>query len=259
MNTPTTNSSAHLADDQLLRLIDGDDDAQRSTWQAHVAACTRCAGEVEALRLDARLVSRWLERAAFEDAAATDEPAGLLLAGTAAAAGTGSRTPAQPAVYAWHRTAPWLRAAAVIALLATPVAAIPSLRQWLVQSLTDAGTEPAVTTGVPASVRAPQPGIIRFTPAPGAFIVEIAVSQAAGELRVARATGDEAVFQAAAPDGAVPVVSAALLRIANRATDRTSYSLQVPASVSSVTVRVAGRSVVLERGRIDAGAVVRLH
>jgi hypothetical protein len=257
-------AGTHLGDDELLRLIDGDEDPRRPLWEAHIATCAHCAGEVDSLRTDALAVHAWLRRAAFEEGVAEDGVPGLLAgaadedahdAGRAVIAL--DRTPPVRAARRSRTMTPWLRAAAIIALLATPAAAIPALRQWVADAVSGAGEETGTTLVAPRA--AAETDLIRFVPAHGAFVVEVEQLQRAGELRLERAAGAEAVLQADDEHGALPVVSAAVLRIRNRAEDATGYTLQLPASVSSVTVRMAGRSTVVERGQLDSGAVVPLH
>ncbi|CAN5720611.1 hypothetical protein BH23GEM9_BH23GEM9_12600 [soil metagenome] len=267
MNTRTVNpagqSTAHLADDELLRFLDDDEDPQRTAWQGHVASCAHCAAEVESLRRDAQIVREFLELAAFEEATpgadqvtrhGTSDAAVIELADvTRRASGRRGRPKA------WHSMAPWMRVAAVIALLATPVAAIPSLRQWVVTSVVGPAADAPVTTMSAPSPQRATTGVIRFVPSPGAFVVEVDVAQSAGELHVVRAAGGEAELHVGDADDAVPVVSAAVLRIRNGAGHTSSYTLHVPATVSSVTIRMSGRSTVLERLQIEAGATVSLR
>jgi hypothetical protein len=270
MSTHPPDDRAHLDDDELLRLLDGEEDAARRDWEAHVAVCAICAESLDSLRRDAGAVHHWLERAGFEHARAGDGVHGLLRAGDttvhedadvielrAAARRPAAPLPSQPR----SRTssmAPWLRAAAVLALLATPVAAIPAFREWIVETVSGRPGE-LTTEAFTTRDAATDAGIIRFTPAPGAFAVEFAAQQQDGELRITRADGPEAVLQASDEADALPVVSAAALRIRNSADHTGGYTLALPAEVSSVTVRIAGRAVVIERGQIDAGTSVTLR
>jgi hypothetical protein len=240
---------AHLEEDELLRFIDGEEDERREAWTHHVGACAQCAGAAESLRSDAQFITLSLDLAALEEGGAD----AVSLFDPRVDAAVIPLRPRRRAV------TPWLRAAAVIAALATPVAAIPSLRQWVVDAVSGPAADPA-----PAVLSAPEGApegteIIRFVPAAGAFIVELEVVQSAGELRLERVTGAEAVLQPDAADGALPIVSAALLRIRNDAADAGGYTLRVPPTVSSVTVRIGSRSTVVERGQLDAGAAVPLH
>lgn len=253
-------STLHLGEDELLRFLDGDADDALPAWEAHIATCTQCAAELESMRRDAHLLSTWLHQAAFDEASASEPAPALIGGGDVVDLEDVRAQRAMPAQQPRTRRVgipPWMRIAAAIALLATPVAAIPSLREWVVGAVTGPPAAPTATTlSVPEARTAGS--AVRFVPAPGAFVVEIAAVQAGGELRVSRSASAEAVLAADAAD-ALPVVSPALLRIRNDAAQTGGYSLELPSAVSSITIRIGGRSVTLERSQIDAGASVPLH
>jgi anti-sigma factor RsiW len=222
--TTSMHSTPHLDDAELARLLDNEhspDEAER--WDAHVAACAHCQGEIDRLRADAGVVRVWLERAAFEEAPPHD------------AVRPGMRR---------SPSTPWLRAAAVSALIALPVtaiAAIPTLRAWVVAAIAElrAGDDAATTM----SQRAPNATIgdrIRFVPAAGSFAVQLDAEQEVGTLRVAHGTDTLAVLDR---DGTPTVVSESTLRIRNTAASARSYVLQLPLTVTSVTVRIGARTI----------------
>jgi anti-sigma factor RsiW len=251
MSTHTTHPDPHLTDDELLRLIDGEGEGEwRAERDRHVAGCDRCAREVALLADDGMVVRGWLERAAFEE--------GLPLTGRSqvrsieSAAGAARRD-------VTRTVSPWLRAAAVLALLTAPVAAFPGVRAWLSDSFS--GAEPAAEV---RTLAVPEPSVtaavIRFVPQQGTFAVDFEAAQADGALHISRGSGAEAVLESTAELADGPVVAAGSLRLRNGAADNGSYMLQMPASVTRVTVRVAGRVVaVIDDAALAAGATVALH
>jgi anti-sigma factor RsiW len=236
------NATPHLDDAALVRLLDGEHSPdERARWDAHLVACARCTGEVDRLRADEAIVRVWLERAAFEVAL----PRGSTRITVPRAAAT-----------------PWLRVAAVIALLALPVtaiAAIPTLRAWVVAAIAEWRDDD--DTGVTATQAAnadavDHVGRAYFVPAAGRFTVELAAAQTAGTLRIAHGTGESVVFD---QDGTDAVFSESMLRIRNTPEAARSYVLQVPLTVTSVRVRIAARTIaVLDANALRAGAELPL-
>lgn len=256
----TTNTVAehteHLADDELLRFIDGEEDDMRAAWEAHVRVCARCAAEADLLRGHSVLVHDWLERAAFEQAFPAREP-------TAAPAAAPDVVPIDAARHRrarWTRVSPWMRAAALV-LLATPVAAIPSVRHWIADTYADirgTGVQPAPAT-VQQELQPAAVGAIRFVPAAGTFTVLIDAWQHDGTITVQHVAGYEAVLQASAP-GIEPVVSATTLRLRNDGVRNASYTLQLPPTVERVVVTIEGRSgISIDAAGLRAGTGVSLR
>jgi hypothetical protein len=274
MSLHTAGPDAHLADDELLRFIDGEDDPLQPEWAEHVTSCARCSHDVQLLRGHAGVVREWLDRAAFEDAlpprlhvgeadSARRDSTAARRASTAprpdstAAPRRDSTAPRR----ARQSVAPWLRAAAVLVLLASPLAAIPALRQWLVGTV----TELRDTTGmVPAAMpqersAAPGSSAIRFVPVAGTFAVDLDVAQATGVLVIRHGTGHEAVLQQTGTDEVEPVISAASLRVRNESGSTASFHLQLPVTVSRVVVRVAGAYIrTVDAAALAAGVSIDL-
>jgi hypothetical protein len=244
MNNQATNHDAHLADDELLRFIDGENDPRQEEWVAHIGSCEQCSRDAELLSGDSRVLTRWLQHAAFEErdtgTGAEARATGKVLPFNphaarrpAAAAGRGERRSVRP-------VPPWLRAAAVLVLLASPVAAMPSLRQWIAATLTGreepAGEAAVMQQGAPAYDVA----AIRFVPVPGVFVVRLDAWQAGGTLRLEYGATADAVLQMSGA-GTEPVVSAASLQLRNQPASSVGYTLQLPEGVTGVEVHVAGR------------------
>jgi hypothetical protein len=254
---------AHLADDELLRFIDGEDDPLQPGWAEHVSSCARCSREVQLLRGSAGVVREWLDRAAFEDSLPPRSHVGAADSarrdGTAARRdGTAARrdstaarrdstaAPRRDSTAAPRRAgqsvAPWLRAAAVLVLLASPVAAIPALRQWLVGTVTELRDTPDMLPAAMPQERSAAPGAsaIRFVPVAGTFAVDLDAAQATGVLVIRHGTGNEAVLQQTGTGEVEPVISATSLRVRNESGSTASFQLQLPVTVNRVVVRVAG-------------------
>lgn len=225
-------SGSHLSDTEVLHYIDGDASPQDSRrWRDHVQACPRCAGAARSLDADSRLVTEWLARARFEDDS-FENPADRHVPGL--------------------RLTPWLRAAAILALLAAPVAAIPSLRGWVVERVVDAdptGSESAMST-------APEePTVLRFVPAAGEFVVSFTAGSQ-GAITIDRSDDERAVLTAIGGEPET-LVSATALQISNR--DPARYHLALPATITGLWVRIGDRAVAVSQTSIDRGTVVELE
>jgi hypothetical protein len=289
MTTSQHAGQAHLDDADIVRLLDGEPSpGERSRMDAHIATCDQCAAAIASLLVDAATVRGWLQRAAFEEALPDAGPPGYADAGAVAdvdvdvdanaAVGAHAAVPRQPpappgpvapgapprrtarpprrtAVPAWL-----LRAAAIIVVVAAPVAAIPTLRDAVIAAIPGTGGDaPAgsaafrAAPAAPAAPAAAHAGVIRFEPAAGEFVVRIEAAQAVGTLRIVRADGPEAVLRLS--DGSVgAVVAAAAVHIHNTPGDVGGYTLDVPATVTRVLVFVAGtRTAVVTGGDLAAG------
>jgi anti-sigma factor RsiW len=232
----STNSTPHLDDAEIVRLLDREHSpSERAHWENHVAACAQCTAEIDRMRADADVVRGWLERAAFE-------------------------LPASPAHTARTRSsrmrpAPWLRAAAVIAFVVLPVAAIaaiPSLRAWVVDTFVALDRVDDSTATASSSVtQAPAGQRIGFIPVPGSFTVRLDAAQTVGMLRVAYSEDAAAELES---DGIEAVVAESWLRLRNTAASEGSYALRVPRTVTTVTVRIGPRTIaVLHDDDLRAG------
>jgi hypothetical protein len=258
---------AHLADDELLRFIDGEDDPLQPDWAGHVSSCARCSEEVQLLRGHAGVVREWLDRAAFEDALPP-----RLHVGAADSARRDSTAPRRDSTAprrdstaaprrARYSLAPWLRAAAVLVLLASPVAAIPALRQWLVGTVTELRDTPDMVPAAMPQERSAAPGssAIRFVPVAGTFAVDLDAAQATGVLVIRHGTGNEAVLQQTGTGEVEPVISATSLRVRNGSGSTASFQLQLPVTVSRVVVRVAGAHIrTVDAAALAAGVSIDL-
>lgn len=234
----------HLDDAELVLYLDEGAAAEGAAaegaprWQQHIARCDRCAEAARSLSDDSRLLTEWLDRAAFEADVPTD-PGGP-------AAGDPIPFRRRPGL------APWLRAAAILALLAAPLAAFPTLRAWVVESVTGPAAESGEAGAGVAS--AEEPTVVRFVPAAGEFVVRFEPGSR-GVITVARSTDATAVLEAAGGE-LETTVSPSLLRIRNPAPAR--YFLRLPDATSGVWVRIGERAVSVSDSQIDRRAIVEL-
>jgi hypothetical protein len=268
MMTYTPSSTPHLADDEILRYIDAEGSkTERQRWDAHLDGCPRCQHETETLRNESRDVSRWLAVAAFEAPGSGEEPA-------PGPAPERARTPAperarKPALERWrvpHRpaawrttAAPWLKAAAILLLLAAPVTAIAPLRDWVGDRIATLVSRPAPPAAAPAAAPVTTAAAVRFIPAPGTLAVVFDARQAGGDLVVGRSPGAEAVLEVRGDPAPEPVVSARMLRIANTSGTTVSYRLLLPPAVERVELTLGDRQVTLEAADLDRATVIRLR
>jgi hypothetical protein len=250
----------HLEDDQIVRLLDREaSPREREVWEDHVAACEPCRTEVETLRSQSAAVTRWLDRADFERSS-DHRPLP-----------SARREPPVRSPAGWRRARPtlggatWLKAAAVVLLVAAPLVAIPGAREWIADRLAgDPGPSPfTLEAGEEWDGTAT---VVYFTPAPGTFTVAVAAGQEVGALTVGRSgPGQQAVLEVsdrspeADPTRPETTVSAREVRIENDPSATASYTLLVPPEITAVIVVVGDRRTVVASNEIDRRAVVVLR
>jgi hypothetical protein len=248
----------HLEDDQIVRLLDREASArEREVWEHHVAGCEPCRTEVETLRSQSAAITQWLARADFERSGHRPLPSARWGAPDQRPAGWRSALPARDA-------AAWLKAAAVVLLVAAPLVAIPGTREWIAERLAgDVG--PAPSTLEVGDEWDGTATVVHFIPAPGTFTVAIAAGQEVGAITVGRSEpGQQAVLEVsdrspeADPTRPETAVSAREVRIENDPSATASYTLLVPPEITAVIVVVGPRRTVVESHEIDGRAVVTL-
>ena len=259
MTKPT--NDRHLTDAELVRVLDAGPTPPE--WQRHVTSCPACAEELDGLRADQRLVRRYLEVADFEerDSPVAVDPAvwsgGAVETGDGPSPGSEADRPAGTAGPAltraaarWSPGSQWLKAAAILVLVAAPLAAFPGVRSWVVERVTGSG--PA--EGPTPSVSAEEPTVLRFTPEAGDFVVRFP-ADATGAITLERSPDAEAELRIAGGDPET-VVSASSLEIQGDAEGR--YRLRLPAAVTAAWVVVGDRAVSVTDDQIDRRAVIEL-
>lgn len=261
----TTRDEQHLTDAELMRILDGEGPGPEvGDRGAHLGACHRCADALAELRSDSQLISHWLVRADFEATGATGAADAARADGAHAAAkadagsstspglaGRGGAPRSSRARLSSPLRSPWLKAAAVLVLVAAPLAAFPGVRTWIVEQVSGtAGSTDAVT----AAPDAETPMVLRFTPDPGDFLVRFPLG-ATGTITLERSADTQAELQARGGDPEA-VVAASSLEIRNESEGR--YRLRLPSAVTGVWVRVGQRAVAISGVQIDRRAVVDL-
>jgi anti-sigma factor RsiW len=235
----------HLGDAEFVQLLDGQvPAAERHQHEAHVAACDACAGGLRALRTQADFVSGWLSRTA-------PPAAPPLLHVTPRARRRETRA----------TVSGWMRAAAMIALLAAPLAAIPPVRAWVAEQVAvlrgDARVESLAE--VVGENAAAAPYTIRFVPLQGVFEVVFESMPSEGTLHIARTAAAEASLEVHGRDAEdAPVVAASGIRIRAPESGALMYRLHLPATVTLLRVHAGGRDYSFDSAAIDAGAELQL-
>jgi hypothetical protein len=254
-----TTATAHLRADELLRLIDNDTTPlERSQFDSHLLACARCSEEAATMREDASLFAATVRTAAWED----ELPAARVsFAEIVAARDARAAAGVVPLRRGWAGVPAWARAAAVLLIVAGPVAAVPAWREWLVQKLTGgAGVQTEFVREQQPAVEALSSRVV-FEPESPAFVVQLDAAQSAGELRIRPAAsgreGSLAMENAATEE---PIYSANTLRIRNSAASAATYVVELPESVRTVTVRIGEADVrTVTAAEIGSGVVISLQ
>ncbi|HUG41691.1 MAG TPA: hypothetical protein VMM12_14475 [Longimicrobiales bacterium] len=229
-------AGTHLSDAELIRHLDGEGDATTiARREDHLRDCAACAARAHRFGQQSGTVRAWLVRA-----------------------DTGHR----PASIPQRRrrsvaAAPWLRAAAIVLLLAAPLTALPPVRHWVAERVGLADDPAEGPQAAAADARGLEPGI-RFTPAPGSFTVRVDAPAPGSTLTLGRSAGADAVLRGALEGGPAPVVSDDALRLPPSAAVGRVYDLRLPASVDAVLVVVDGRTTRVSGPGIDAGRTVSL-
>lgn len=241
----------HLSEPDLLRHIDREgDQAEQTRRDTHLRGCPACAERLVAIRRQSGAVSAWLARTDPADTrpdAVAPVRTELPRPRRALAAGSRATTAATP----------WLRAAAIILLLAAPLAALPPVRQWITERVRATGVESAPAT-VAGELETADPPVIRFSPAPGTFTIRVEGAAAAGTLALARSEGPDAVLRSAGA-AAPPVVADDVLRLtAAPPPADPRYELRVPPSVEAVRLVLERGTVLVPAAALDAGTTLAL-
>jgi anti-sigma factor RsiW len=227
--------TTHLAEHDLVRLLDdgaGDGDAP---LVAHLGTCGECAARRATIERRSLRLRRLLE--------ATDPAAPVR---SLPAEAFRRRTLALPRPR-------WRLAAACTALLLGSLA-VPPVRAWVAHTAgrllgvgIRRGPPPAAApAGVPVPIDTA--GTLRFTPAGPELTLEVVSRQAGGALVIEAVSGDEVTAVAIGQrDAADLVVLPGRLRIGNTAGSTGSYRVRVPVTLGGVVVRIEREAPVLWR------------
>lgn len=231
MTADATPTDRHPTDGELVRLVDGEDDAD--DVREHVAACDRCRSRLRRLRRRSEGLSRLLE--------ATDP-----LVRTPATRSDESDDEAGGRGAGWVPRRRWTRIAAGVALLLAAGMAFQPVRAWVVDRARDvverlrSGT--AEDSGAaPSADRA----VVSFVPDGPNLVIRVDRRQRGGELRLVaahdrREVRASVVGASDGPDASLTVLPSGL-RILNRPGSGSSYRVVVPSSLAEVRVQIADR------------------
>jgi hypothetical protein len=222
MRPNRVDSSAHLDDGALLRLLDQEGSAvEQAEHASHVATCDVC-------RQRRALLAAW-SRGASEVLARSD----------AAPRSFAFRRNGRPPLFLWRS---WPAAAAVVLLVVGTVASGAPVRTWVAQRW--AGLRrllhvPEATR--PSQTPTPTPsapvGVVSFTPDSDVLVVRVATRQAEGSLVLeTSATPTASAIVRGQGEQEAIVILPNELRITNTAASRATYRLTLPSRLKRVDV-----------------------
>jgi anti-sigma factor RsiW len=255
MNTAI--SDQHLTDAEVSRAVDAQLDAdERTRVEAHLAHCDTCRAMLTRAETRTRRLSALLQRTDFDVppmSVSTKTGRDIL----------DFRAREKPVREA-AAIQPWMRAAAVIALLIGGLFAIPPVRAaiigWVRAQFSDDARESAAPGVAAPSAPNVQPDLgaaVQFVPAGEVLYVELMSADEQGTIELKRGTGDR--VSARVDNGSVEmIVLTDGLRINNAGAQQLRYRIEAPQSVETIVVTVAGRNVARISGaQIDAGLTVK--
>ena len=218
--------TTHLAEHDLVRLLDDGAGNGDAPLVAHLDACGECAARHATLERRSLRLRQLL--AATEPAAPVRSLPADAFRGRPAAAAPQPR---------------WRLAAACAALLLGSLA-VPPVRAWVSYTagrLLGVGVGRVEPSAAPAAVPVPidTAGALRFTPTARELTVEVVSRQEAGALVIEAVPGDEVTVLAVGErDAADLVVLPGRLRIGNAAGATGSYRVRIPLTLDGVVVRI---------------------
>lgn len=263
--TPAPLTGAHPDEGVLLRLLDGEADAETTAADEHAETCAACRGRLALLRRRADGLAALLAASDFPVPASAPPSIGFASAPSTASPDDADddakviplRRPSTPA----PASRPWLRAAAIILLVLGVGAVATPARAWIAALVAellggDPPSQPApspTTKSAPAPAPAAASSRVEFVPTGSAFTIDVAHPQAAGALTLVRAAGPSATAEVVAGTGEADLlVLPSGLRIGNAAQSTAEYRVSVPASIRRVTVRVGGGTTTVDASAIGA-------
>lgn len=236
----TRRHTPHASDGDLVRWLDGEADAaERSRTHAHVAMCDACAERLEMFRRRSARLSTLLTE--------TDAP----LPALSPPLGPVERGRARERRFRVPRptASGWLRAAAVVLLVAAVALSVDPVRAWVVDRWTDLEAAFTEDAGVPAPIPVPASestggAVVSFVPTGEVFRLTFDHPQAGGELVLRVEDGAQASVQIVDGAGEMLLVLPGGVRVHNSAASTADYSVRVPAGLEAVRVRIGGGAAV---------------
>lgn len=250
MSHETVRHPPHADDAELVRLLDDEGGEEMARTAAHADGCVECGARLARLRHSSAALRRLIEQG--ESAVAVPDLTLDQLLARRSAASPSTRTPAAAGVRRparWQPLAerPWLRAAAVVALLLALGLGAPPVRAWVLERLGDAAALLRGDTAPEAPVPSPAgpddgSAVVSFEPASAAFAVDLRHAQRGGRLVVRLHDGPLATATVV-DGGAELLVRPGGLAIGNAPESESSYVVTVPAGLERVVIRLGGRQV----------------
>jgi hypothetical protein len=223
-----TTGEGHLADATLVQLLD-DEPLWPAGARDHLHSCDGCTERLRRLRKAAGLLHDSLVDVVIPDIQLRREAR--------------SRRPLVISLP--------IAAAATFLILASAAAATPSVRNWILGSISRSAA-PATVSSAPLIAATPvAAGIVAsFAPADTVLVIRVERRQSRGVIELDAAPGDRVSAQAIGGTAAEEmVVLPGELRIANATTSTTDYRIRVPASVRIVRVILSGSEVAVVRNQ----------
>lgn len=257
---PSTLMEAHLPDGELVRLLDGELEAgERTRAEEHIVECPECRARLHTLKRRSTRLTALLSESDWEAPPMPRVEAKL----------REIEHTREPRAAARESRTPWLRAAAIIAVLlgaglfATPLPA--TIASWVAEQWVEL-TSPRLTapTSVGETVSVQEAGQTRvqFAPEGAELTLEFATRQAGGAVTLRSADVElvSAAVVSSGGAGADLLVLPAGLRIQNTAGSTAEYTVVVPRRVRGVRVRIGdGDPIMLTAAELADGVQLDLR
>jgi hypothetical protein len=233
----------HVADDVLVRILDDAAFAQeQSLAHSHLAGCSTCTARLSTIERRSGALRTLLQEA---------DPAMPLM--QLPVSRTGGRLHGMPAPPARHRPRAWLKAAAVLLLIAGAAVMATPVRARVLDWIRDTFRSPA-PAGAPVESESASPSSVEFVPQGDELVIHIVDAGAGGELRIRPHDGASVLARALNATSRVELlVLPDGLRIVNTGA-RATYEVAVPARLIRIRVQIGEDS----RLELDAGQLPRV-
>lgn len=233
-----TLNAPHLSAGDLIRYLDHQvDGAERRGAVRHLTGCEACAERLAALGEQSQQAAEYL--ASYQTDARADDM-------TRARALAAARR-ARPARRGWGSGA-GIRAAAVLAVLATGAVAVQPVRAWMVdrwEALTGSLQDDAAVAVESARI-AESGSPVAFVPVGDVFVLEVVNAQPTGSLTLEMEPGaEEATAQIVNGAGETLLVLPSGVRVENTPGSTAAYRVTLPSNLRLVQVFAGGAPVAM--------------
>lgn len=225
----TQSKDLHVADDVLVRIVDDEMFAhEHAHAHSHLGTCSVCTERLSTIERRTHALSALLQVA--DPGMPLMQPPSPSSAGLPHTLRASRRRYAVPA---------WLKAAAVVLLIAGAAVMASPVRARVLDWIRDAFRSPAsAPAAVPADPASAGHASVEFLPVGHELNLEVVDAEAGGELRIGRNDGRAVVARALNATSAVELlVLPAGLRIVNTAA-RATYEVSVPAQITRIRVQI---------------------